>query len=116
MGFSGATIYLNCEDFKRHSFPNVLIEILVSIFRELERNLVAWFGKKKRAKEKVQEIIRTLGDLRVAADTHDEDVRRKRVEENASEANAGLKTSVARLDGAIKAKEVDEVERSFSRP
>lgn len=106
-------IYLNCEDFKRHSFPNVLIEILVSIFRELERNLVAWFGKKKRAKEKVQEIIKTLGDLRVAADTHDEDVRRKRIEENAAEANAGLKTSVARLDGAIKAKEVDEVERSF---
>jgi hypothetical protein len=22
------TVYLNCEDFKRHSFPNVLIEIL----------------------------------------------------------------------------------------
>src|SRR4051794_29620812 len=25
-------VYLNCEDFKRHSFPNVLIEILRSLF------------------------------------------------------------------------------------
>src|SRR5471032_582603 len=30
-------IYLNCEDFKNHSFPNVLIEILDSIFQELEK-------------------------------------------------------------------------------
>jgi predicted AAA+ superfamily ATPase len=28
-------IYLNCEDFKRHSFPNVLIEILDALFGEL---------------------------------------------------------------------------------
>ena len=31
------SIYLNCEDFKRHSFPNVLIEILSALFRELDR-------------------------------------------------------------------------------
>lgn len=28
-------VYLNCEDFKRHSFPNVLIEILDALFGEL---------------------------------------------------------------------------------
>jgi len=29
-------VYLNCEDFKKHSFPNVLIEILDALFAELE--------------------------------------------------------------------------------
>lgn len=32
-------VYLNCEDFKRHSFPNVLIEILDALFGELEKHL-----------------------------------------------------------------------------
>ncbi|WP_036115902.1 MULTISPECIES: hypothetical protein [Luteibacter] len=106
-------IYLNCEDFKRHSFPNVLIEILVSIFRELERNLTAWFGPKRRARETVRQIIHRLGELRVAADIHDEDVRRKRTEEFASELGGHIGAGPAKVDAALKGKEVDEVERSF---
>ena len=41
------SVYLNCEDFKHHSFPNVLIEILDALFGELERHLTGWFGKKR---------------------------------------------------------------------
>ena len=37
-------VYLNCEDFKKHSFPNVLIEILDALFAELENRLTGWFG------------------------------------------------------------------------
>ena len=40
-------VYLNCEDFKKHSFPNVLIEILDALFAELETHLTGWFGKEK---------------------------------------------------------------------
>lgn len=32
-------VYLNCEDFKKHTFPNVLIEILDALFAELEKHL-----------------------------------------------------------------------------
>ena len=41
------SVYLNCEDFKKHSFPNVLIQILDALFAELEQHLTGWFGKKK---------------------------------------------------------------------
>ena len=75
----GKAIYLNCEDFKRHSFPNVLIEILSSIFRELDRNLSGWFGKKARSKKIIQDIISKLGELQRSADRHDEEIRRKSV-------------------------------------
>ncbi len=48
------SVYLNCEEFKRHSFPNVLIEILDALFDELEKHLSAWFGRKKRSKELIR--------------------------------------------------------------
>lgn len=68
-------IYLNCEDFKHHSFPNVLIEILDALFNELEKHLSGWFGRKKRSRELVQEIRKELADLRVRPDSHQEDVK-----------------------------------------
>jgi hypothetical protein len=64
-------VYLNCEDFKRHSFPNVLIEILTSLFRELERNLSGWFGKKKKSREIIKGILKELGRLQRSADVRD---------------------------------------------
>ena len=45
------SVYLNCEDFKHHTFPNVLIEILDALFAGLANNLSGWFGKKKRSRE-----------------------------------------------------------------
>jgi hypothetical protein len=67
-------IYLNCEDFKHHSFPNVLIEILDALFGELERNLAGWFGKKKKSREIIAEIRRDLGKLRQQEDKTQTDV------------------------------------------
>jgi len=107
-------VYLNCEDFKRHSFPNVLIEILTSIFRELEKNLNAWFGPKRKAKQMVQGIIEKLGKLRLEADIHDEAVRRKRVEEGSSSVNGGLSAKGLSGGASRKASQMDEEERSFS--
>lgn len=56
-------IYLNCEDFKRHSFPNVLIEILRSLFEKMYQNISGWFGKKKKLKASLKAIIDKLNDL-----------------------------------------------------
>ena len=67
-------IYLNCEDFKHHSFPNVLIEILDALFAELEANLSGWFGKKKRSKELIIQIREKLKVLREETDSFSADV------------------------------------------
>src|SRR5690242_10667168 len=64
------SVYLNCEDFKRHSFPNVLIEILMALFRELRRNLYGWFGKKRKSKEIIDGILQRLSALQISADQH----------------------------------------------
>lgn len=79
-------VYLNCEDFKRHSFPNVLIEILDSLFAELEKHLTGWFGKRKKSRELVQGIRRELGALRSKEDTLESEVRTT----NALESKEGI--------------------------
>ena len=71
------SIYLNCEDFKRHSFPNVLIEILSALFREIDRNILGWFGKGKKAKAIVNKILKKLSIFQRASDVVDEEVHEK---------------------------------------
>jgi hypothetical protein len=61
-------VYLNCEDFKRHSFPNVLIEILDALFRELQKHFKGWFGKKKRSADLIAQIRAELNRLRSQED------------------------------------------------
>ena len=71
-GTKTRSVYLNCEDFKRHSFPNVLIEILDALFRELERHLTGWFGNGRKSRNLVKQIRGDLGALRSRADVQEE--------------------------------------------
>lgn len=111
------TVYLNCEDFKRHSFPNVLIEILDALFGELERHLTGWFGKKKRSKELVQQIRNDLAKLRASADVQEEEIRHvTSLEKSESvDASLGIKASGvdAKLGSNLASKNKNETERIF---
>jgi hypothetical protein len=110
-------IYLNCEDFKRHSFPNVLIEILSAIFRELDRNLRGWFGKKKRSKEIIKDILARLNKLHREEDFQDEDVKSKLSSEDetnlSAESGVDIDHFKFKLGASDKSKEKQEVERAF---
>ncbi|VVE86029.1 hypothetical protein [Pandoraea sputorum] len=111
------TVYLNCEDFKRHSFPNVLIEILDALFGELERHLTGWFGRKKRSRDLVKQIRGELSKLRVSDDTREESVKNTNTAEQStsSEASIGASNSVvnAKVGETSGAKSKTEIERSY---
>lgn len=107
------SIYLNCEDFKRHSFPNVLVEILASIFRELDKKMSGWFGKKKRLKLIVAEILEKLKSLHVEADYHSEDVKSKNSAEELTGYDVGLKLDGISAGAKASGKDSQEIERSF---
>lgn len=107
------SIYLNCEDFKRHSFPNVLVEILSSIFRELDKNISGWFGKKRKLKVIIKDILAKLEELHVKADSQEEDIKSKNTAENLSGYDAGVKIKDITLGKKASGKESQEVERSF---
>ncbi len=110
-------IYLNCEDFKRHSFPNVLIEILTSLFREINRNLSWWFGKKAKSKKIISDVIEKLIELQRSADQHDEEIRKRFSSERNFGGEANTSGEAYGVSGKIFAKAEkktkQEIEQSF---
>lgn len=110
-------IYLNCEDFKHHSFPNVLIEVLDALFSELESHLSGWFGRKKKTRDLIQDIRKQLADKRAAADLHREEVRQvTAVESEESETLGGsfkARGIGASASSASNSKARQETDRSF---
>ena len=111
------TVYLNCEDFKRHSFPNVLIEILDALFQELEKHLTGWFGKKKQSRDLIKQIRNDLQDLRSNADSTEQAVRATTATElgQSGRAEAAIRKGPfsAKLASGDVSKTTNEVERSF---
>ena len=111
-------IYLNCEDFKHHSFPNVLIEVLDALFCELESHLSGWFGRKKATRQLIQCIRKQLADKRSAADRHQEDVRQVtalETEESATVSGSMKARGVgANASAASNSKARQEIDRSYS--
>ncbi len=116
-GNSVRTVYLNCEDFKRHSFPNVLIEILESLFRELETHLTGWFGRKRRSRDLIRQIRGELAKLRVSADSREESVRNTTAAEQSASREAHVAASTTRVSAKIEeitgAKSKTEIERTY---
>jgi hypothetical protein len=111
------TVYLNCEDFKRHSFPNVLIEILDALFGELEGHLTGWFGKKKRSREIIKQIRQQLSQLKASDDSLEESVRSTTTNERTASEEAGLGLSVgdfsAKVGETLGTRASSETERNF---
>jgi hypothetical protein len=108
------SVYLNCEEFKRHSFPNVLIEILDALFAELEKHLSAWFGRKKRSKELIRKIRSDLAQLQTKADQTEASIKATSSAELSGNASTelGAERGLKALTG-FSGKSRDEVERVF---
>ncbi len=97
------TVYLNCEDFKKHSFPNVLIEILDAVFAELQARLPGWFGKKKRSRELIIGIREELKQLRSKADRQETAIREAEAREVRDAQKTGIR--LGRPEAGLEASE-----------
>lgn len=97
------SVYLNCEDFKRHTFPNVLIEILDAVFAELEDKRFAWFGKKKRLLDLITEIRQELDKLKLEDDEREESITELEGTTATQESSATLGGSVGEAGPGIEA-------------
>jgi hypothetical protein len=112
-------IYLNCEDFKKHSFPNVLIQILDALFDELQKNLTGWFGQKKKSKQLISDIRAKLHNLRASADSQEQHIR-EQTSSDASRSHAlggGISNEFSSLkaDASSTSSYRSEIETSYKR-
>lgn len=112
-------IYLNCEDFKHHSFPNVLIEILDALFAELQSHLTGWFGKKMKSRELLKQIRSKLDGFRKEEDEFKCDVTESHqtASEDASKASAGINLKGFNLsdESTARAGEVSAIEVKYTK-
>jgi hypothetical protein len=108
-------VYINCEDYKQHSFPNVLIEILDALFGELEKNLPGWFGRKKRSRELIGEIRADLGKLKEGADESDRTVRTTDSAATNSKASVGLAVEALKLGAELASERKAELEQEYKQ-
>ena len=110
-------IYLNCEDFKNHSFPNVLIEILDSIFSELEKHVNGWFGRKKRCKQVIGEIRKNLFRLKAQADEQNTKIKETASTESATELAAGASALDKQINISVKDKRAGKaaIEKEYEK-
>jgi Cdc6-like AAA superfamily ATPase len=111
-------VYLNCEDFKRHSFPNVLIEILDALFGELETHLTGWFGRKRRSRDLIKNIRAQLSQLKAADEVVDAAVKTVSSVDGSRDLHAKVGTpSGKKIDASgtvgISSKQHNETERTF---
>jgi len=88
-------VYLNCEDYKNHSFPNILIEILDRIFSEIQSSVsypyLPW-GRHKRARGIIAKIREELRDLREQPDERSSQV--KETTESTNTDRVGVKAGI----------------------
>ncbi len=109
-------VYLNCEDFKNHTFPNVLIEILDALFAELRIHLTGWFGKKRRSREIIDNIRTLLKGLKERLDRQEEEVKEVTQTERGEGVKAGLSaTGVGAFEASTSNAAKASIERTYRR-
>lgn len=108
-------IYINCEDFKKHSFPNVLIEILDALFEELENHLSGWFGKKRKSKELIGDIRKQLAALREQEDEQQKFVNERQSTEKKEGVKAGAGFTVGNATVGMTGDMFDSVQTEMQR-
>src|SRR5580700_8700114 len=106
-------VYVNCEDYKQHSFPNVLIEILDQLFGELEANLPGWFGRKRRSRELIQGIRAGLSRLKRDPDERTTKVREASSSETSDEGSIGAAVHGLHVGVAERAAQKAAIEKEY---
>src|SRR5581483_10029831 len=113
VGNNVRVVYINCEDYKQHSFPNVLIEILDALFAELEKNLSGWFGRKKRSRELIGGIRSDLSRLKEGADEAERTIRTTNSAEVRTETNLGLADDILKIGAGAATEQKAALEQEY---
>lgn len=107
---------INLEDFKDISFPNSIIQVLISIITQLQKNLKTEYNifsfrkwrKSKKLHNKYAKILRTLQSRLIEPDIFDESIKSKKGNKLSGNAKSGF----GKTSSSVSAETSEEVETS----
>lgn len=111
-----AAVYLNCEEFKKHSYPNVLVVILKAVFEDLVKQPKTWRHpiKAYRSNRILKKIMK---DLELMLETQDVQVTSV-VETKSMDIKDGFEVGLAyngaKAKGAVTEQTKSGVEKGYS--
>ncbi|MGB3467671.1 MAG: P-loop NTPase fold protein, partial [Cyclobacteriaceae bacterium] len=113
------TIYVNLEDFKDITFPNIIIKVLLAFFEriieELNQNRSFWrkrnYFKANKLKKRINQVTKLLENKLEAPDRYDE--RNKKVLKKEASDTAGVKMGPLSGNTSYKTNDESEVEHSW---
>jgi len=102
------TIYVNLEDFKDITFPNIIIKVLLAFFddvtSDLNKNRSFWssrnYFKTNRIKRKISKISKQLESKLEAPDSYDE--KNKKITKKEASDSIGLKKGAFNANSSYK--------------
>ncbi len=108
-------VYINCEDYKQHSFPNVLIEVLDALFAELEKNLTGWFGKKKKSRDLIQGIRSALSQLKESPDETELNVKETNSDKSSDATDITLGNEILKIGAKAASERKAALEKEYKQ-
>jgi hypothetical protein len=120
-GESRQTIYIDCEDFKRHSFPNAVLEILQAILRVIEDDLPSrlnpsnWVGDERKLRKAHSELSSVVSDLKQQPDRREEEVTEATESTEQAGAQATLESAAGRFQGSLSKETSKQIELKYQR-
>lgn len=113
------TIYVNLEDYKDITFPNIIIKVLVTFYKEIVRKLEqnrSFFRKKNyfstnRITKKINKLIIDLNSKLIEPDSYNQ--RNKKIKKNSSQDSLGLSSEMISSNTSISLSSEYESEHSW---
>lgn len=113
-------VYINCEDYKQHSFPNLLIAILIKITDDLAAGLRTEYQIERKRPEKVKLVLASLTEhsdklkgLKKAADEQSAKVTEVAQKEGHLGMKAGVPIKAVQLELETFAKQAGSVQKEY---
>jgi len=120
-GFSSAnndkrkSIYIQCEVYKDHTYPNLLINILIQIFKQINLNLNAFpLSKGWRLRKELNSEIKLLKQYLETPDEYSIQQDEREIIEEMKKAEVSLKNKLSSLTSSLGDKKLKEIQKKFS--
>jgi len=109
------SVYIQCELYKDHTYPNLLINILIQIFKQISENLNNLpFSRTRQLKKELNKEIKSLKNYLETPDDYIIEQGEREVIEEMKKAELSISNKLSNISSTIGDKRLKEIEKKYS--